>query len=100
MKSCGQRYSLRGKIEIYVSSNWDSYEDYYYDDDYDWQQRDNPCHSSYYTSNRTIKKNILASDLGLLAKRGGDGNTIIFVNDLKNTQPVSGVMQTTGECAQ
>ena len=57
-------------------SNWDSYEDYYYGEDYDWEQRDNPCHSSYYTSNRTIKKNILASDLGLLAKRGGDGNTI------------------------
>ena len=73
-------------------SSWDSYEEYYYGDDYDWEQRDNPCHSSYYTSNRTIKKNILASDLGLLAKRGGDGNTIIFVNDLKSAQPLSGVM--------
>lgn len=73
-------------------SNWDYYEDYYYGDDYDWQQRDNPCHSSYYTSNRTIRKNILASDLGLLAKRGGDGNTVIFVNDLKSTQPMSGVI--------
>jgi uncharacterized protein YfaS (alpha-2-macroglobulin family) len=73
-------------------SNWDSYEDYYYGDDYDWEQRDNPCHSSYYTSNRTIRKNILASDLGLLAKRGGDGNTVIFVNDLKSTQPLSGVI--------
>ncbi len=73
-------------------SNWDSYEDYYYGEDYDWEQRDNPCHSSYYTSNRTIKKNILASDLGLLAKRGGDGNTVIFVNDLKSTQPASGVI--------
>jgi uncharacterized protein YfaS (alpha-2-macroglobulin family) len=85
----GDDWEQQGEDEF---SNWDSYEDYYYDDDYDWQQRDNPCHSSYYTSNRTIKKNVLASDLGLLAKRGGDGNTIIFVNDLKSTQPVSGVM--------
>ena len=73
------------------SSSWDSYEDYYYDEDYDWEQRDNPCHSSYYRSNRTIKRNVLASDLGLLAKRGGDGNTVVFVNDLKTTQPLSGV---------
>jgi len=72
-------------------SYWDSYEDYYYGEDYDWQQRDNPCHSSYYTSNRTVKRNVIASDLGLIAKRGGDGNTIIIATDLKSTQPISGV---------
>lgn len=72
-------------------SYWDSYEDYYYGDDYDWEQRDNPCHSSYYTGSRTIKKNVIASDLGLIAKRGGDGNTTVIVTDLKTTQPISGV---------
>lgn len=72
-------------------SYWDSYEDYYYGDDYDWEQRDNPCHSSYYTNNRNIKRNVIASDLGLIAKRGGDGNTVVVVNDLKTTKPVSGV---------
>lgn len=76
------------------SSYWDSYEDYYYGEDYDWEQRDNPCHKSYYTSNRVIKKNIIASDLGLLAKRGGDGRTVIAVTDLKTTQPLSGVQVT------
>jgi len=73
-------------------SNWDSYEEYYYDEDYDWQQRDNPCHPSYYTGSRNIRKNVLASDLGLLAKRGGDGKTLVFVNDLKSTRPLSGVV--------
>lgn len=72
-------------------SYWDSYETYYYDDDYDWYQRDNPCHSSYYTGSRNIRKNILASDLGIIAKRGGDGNTVVLVTDLKTTQPLSGV---------
>ena len=70
---------------------YDSYDDYYYGEDYDWEERDNPCHSSYYTSSRTVRRNILASDLGLLAKKGSDGNTIIFVTDLKTTQPLSGV---------
>ncbi len=72
-------------------SYWDSYEDYYYGYNYDWRQRDNPCHASYYTNERTIRKNILASDLGLIVKRGGDGGTLVFVNDLKTTQPLSGV---------
>jgi uncharacterized protein YfaS (alpha-2-macroglobulin family) len=76
------------------ASNWDSYEAYYYGDDYDWQQRDNPCHTSYYTGDRNIKKNLLASDLGVLAKRGGDGRTIVFVNDLKTTLPRAGVKLT------
>ncbi|HYF68144.1 MAG TPA: MG2 domain-containing protein [Ohtaekwangia sp.] len=67
------------------------YEDYYYDDDYDWSQRDNPCHSSYYTGNRAVKRNVLASDLGITAKRGEDGKTIAFITDLKTTQSLSGV---------
>src|SRR5690606_23794406 len=54
------------------------YDDYYYyGDDYEWEQRDNPCHSSYYTSARTIRKNVLASDFGLIAKSGNDGTTTV-----------------------
>ena len=67
-------------------------EEYYYDDDYDWEQRDNPCNSSYYnSSSRTIKKNVLSSDLGITSKRGDDGNTIVFVTDLKTTLPITNV---------
>lgn len=73
----------------YYDYDYDDY--YYYGNDYDWQQRDNPCHSSYYTSSRIVKRNILASDLGLLAKSGSDGSTLIFVNDLKTTKPLSGI---------
>lgn len=73
------------------TSYWDSYEEYYYDEGYDWEQRDNPCHVSYYTGNRNIKRNVIASDLGLLAKRGGDGNTLVFVTDLRTAKPTSGV---------
>jgi alpha-2-macroglobulin len=73
-------------------SYWEYAEEYYnYGEDYDYQQRDNPCHNSYYIGDKSIKKNVLASDLGILSKRGGDGNTLIFVNDLKTTQPLSGV---------
>lgn len=72
-------------------SYWDSYNEYNYTDDYDWSERDNPCHSSYYVGDKSIKKNVFASDMGLLAKRGGDGKTIVFVNDLRTTDPLAGV---------
>lgn len=76
----------------YEYEGYDDEYEYYYYDDYDWEQRDNPCHSSYYTTNKTtIRKNILASDLGLTAKRGDDGNSHIFVTDLKTTQPIASV---------
>ncbi|EMR03883.1 MG2 domain-containing protein [Cesiribacter andamanensis] len=66
-------------------------EDYYYDSDYQYSQRDNPCHSSYYGRRRTISTNILASDLGLIAKRGEGGKLLAVVTDLKTTQPLAGV---------
>ena len=74
-------------------SNWDSYEGYYDEEyyDYDWEQRDNPCDKAYYRGSRNIERNVIASDLGLLAKRGGDGQTWIVVNDLKSTKPLGGV---------
>ncbi len=74
------------------SSYWDYYDDYYYYDDYDWRERDNPCNSSYYYgSRRQVSKNILASDFGLLAKRGAKGELLVAVTDLKTAQPISGV---------
>lgn len=79
-------------LEMEEGSYWDSYQDYYYGDNYDWQERDNPCHDSYFTSEKGIIKNVLASDLGLVAKRGSDGKTLVIVTDLKTTQPLSGVM--------
>ncbi|MEX1238192.1 MAG: MG2 domain-containing protein, partial [Cyclobacteriaceae bacterium] len=72
--------------------SYDYYEDYYpYGENFDWRQRENPCNDSYYTSDKSVTKNILASDLGLTVKRGGDGNTLVFVTDLMTAQPLSGV---------
>ncbi|HEX8060387.1 MAG TPA: MG2 domain-containing protein, partial [Cyclobacteriaceae bacterium] len=71
-------------------SYWDSYEDYYYGNDYRWEDRDNPCTNSYYV-NKAIRRNVIASDLGIIAKRGGGGSTVVVVNDIKTTAPLSGV---------
>jgi alpha-2-macroglobulin len=75
-----------GYREYYYDNDYE-----YYDGEYDWEQRDNPCNGSYYSSNRNLSKNVLASDLGLIAKHGDDGNTTVLVTDLKTTAPISGV---------
>ena len=66
-------------------------EEGYYDGEYNWEERDDPCKSSYYRSERNVTRNVLASDLGIVAKRGNDGNTAIIISDLKSTQPLTGV---------
>ena len=71
---------------------YDEYDDYeYYPAGYEWEQRDNPCHVSYYTSDKAVEHNLLASDLGLLAKRGKDGQLWAVVTDMKTAQPLSDV---------
>ena len=81
--------------EDWDSSSSDDDEEYYdygyYPEGYEWEQRDNPCHVSYYTSNKAVERNLLASDLGLLAKRGKDGQLLAVVTDVKSAQPLSGV---------
>ncbi|HAP61570.1 MAG TPA: hypothetical protein DCR93_19415, partial [Cytophagales bacterium] len=75
-------------------SYWDGAEDYYYYEDYNWQDREDPCTDSYYTYKRNyqeIRQNILASDLGLMAKRGSEGDLWVFATDLLTTNPQSGV---------
>jgi uncharacterized protein YfaS (alpha-2-macroglobulin family) len=69
-----------------------SYWDNYYDNgDYNWRDRDNPCTSSYYRLDRAVSRNILASDIGLIAKMGSDNNLLISVTDLIAAEPKSGV---------
>lgn len=81
-------------------SNWDYYDNYYYNDyyyyddygsDYDYSERNNPCSSSYYRKNRSVSRNVLASDLGIIAKAGNNNNMTFAVSDLKTTEPLSGV---------
>ncbi len=73
------------------SSYWDNS---YYDEDYDWRQRDNPCHSSYYGKRREASKLVFASDIGLIAKRGEQGDLTVFVSNIQSTKPMENVQVT------
>lgn len=69
----------------YSSSYWDNY-----DDDYDYGDLNNPCSRYYYRPNLVAKRNILASDLGIIAKQGDNGNLFV-VNNLQTTAPLKNV---------
>ena len=70
------------------SSYWDSYE-YYYNSDYNWEERDNPCSNSYYGNRRNVSQMLLASDLGIIAKRADDGPLHVFVTNLISAKPLA-----------
>ena len=63
-----------------VNYSQNAYDDYYYDD-YDWRESQDPCTSSYYY-NAKIGTNILASDVGVIAKRGENKSYLFAVNNI------------------
>jgi len=76
---------------------WGYYSNYLDDDysdgrwrNYHWEERNNPCKPSFYF-NKSTSRNILASDLGMIAKAGNDGNLHVYITDIITAKPLSGV---------
>lgn len=74
-------------------SSYYYYYDYYYDDeDDDDSYYNNPCQDSYYRQRRAnISRNILATDIGVIAKIGENSTLYAAVSNLVTTLPMSGV---------
>lgn len=77
------------------SSNWDYVEEYFgVEDGSDWSDRDNPCKDAYYAYNQQSTKgarNLLVSNLGLLAKKDQRGKWIVVATDLRTAEPLADV---------
>ncbi|MFM2285211.1 MAG: hypothetical protein RLZZ543_708, partial [Bacteroidota bacterium] len=63
----------------------------YEGEDYDWKERNNPCSATYYMDHQVASRNILASNIGLMAKNSGDENWLFIATDLGSAQPITGV---------
>ena len=82
-------------------AQWDEPDQYYYDSDYNedyddgdynWNDREDPCTASYFRDKgNALQRNLLASDLGLIAKRANDGTLLIAASNLRTTEPMKGV---------
>jgi uncharacterized protein YfaS (alpha-2-macroglobulin family) len=66
------------------------YYDYYDYEDYDYRERDNPCNTAFYTSDRTASRNLLATNLAVIVKGADNGSFKAFVTDILTAKPVSG----------
>lgn len=74
---------------------WDIPSTYYYDNDtdwseYNWEDRDNPCKSTYYM-NKKSETIVFASNMGIIAKLGSDKKMMVSVSDILTTEPISNV---------
>ena len=59
--------------------------------DYNWNEIEDPCTDSYYNYyNRKVSRNILASNIGIIAKSGQDKSLLFAITDLRTAEPLSG----------
>ncbi|HUU05107.1 MAG TPA: MG2 domain-containing protein [Patescibacteria group bacterium] len=78
-------------------SNWDySYEYYYEEGRNGWADRSDPCKDAYYNprfNNGAVQaRNFLASNLGLVAKRGDGFDLHVVTTDIRTAEPLAGVL--------
>lgn len=80
---------------IHDSDGFDSWGNFYmsYPDEFRWSDRDNPCTPSYYYPQRFAQRNLLASDLGLIAKIGADNSMKIFTTNMVTAEPVQAELE-------
>ncbi|WP_196889132.1 alpha-2-macroglobulin family protein [Aureivirga sp. CE67] len=58
---------------------------------YRWEDRKDPCKAAYYDNNynnKGIVTNLLASDIGIVVKKGEDNTCHFIVTDLMTTNPI------------
>ncbi|MEQ8704112.1 MAG: MG2 domain-containing protein [Phaeodactylibacter sp.] len=72
-----------------IMENWYGFAGYY--DGFSWDHREDPCKPAYYNADRFVQRNVIASNIGLLAKSAEARNCIVYATDLRTAQPLSGV---------
>jgi len=66
---------------------WDNVIYNYRNYSYNWRERDNPCHEAYYNQERMVSSNLMASNLGVIVKRGTNNSFHFAVTNILNTNP-------------
>ncbi|MBQ0768502.1 MAG: hypothetical protein KBT58_04370 [Bizionia sp.] len=65
---------------------WNNISYNYRNNNYNWRERDNPCHDAYYNQNREIAQNLIASNLGVIVKKGANNNYLFAVTNILDTK--------------
>tara|TARA_R110002073_G_scaffold279026_1_gene443050 strand:+ start:319427 stop:325009 length:5583 start_codon:yes stop_codon:yes gene_type:complete len=57
---------------------------------YNWEDRDNPCKDGYYyNEDKIVSTNILASNIGIITKKGANNSYKFAVTDILTTAPIA-----------
>ncbi|GGD15732.1 membrane protein [Hyunsoonleella pacifica] len=76
-----------GDEELREEMYWDNLLYRYKNYSYNWREEQNPCHDAYYNERKIVSQNVLASNLGVIAKRGGNNSYYFAVTNILNTEP-------------
>lgn len=75
-------------------SSWDYWENSNKSRDGYWRYDDDPCHPAFYmpsyNSRVLVSRNVLVSDIGIMAKRDNTGSLFVTVADIKKGKPLAG----------
>lgn len=63
----------------------------FYEYAYNWSERENPCSDAYYEPTKKLRRNLLASNIGLIAKLGSDNNLNIITSNIATAEPMTDV---------
>lgn len=75
--------------EIREEQYWDNLIYSYKRYTYNWRERENPCHPAYYNEDRVVASNILASNLGVIVKKGNNQSYHFAVTNILTTTPIA-----------
>ncbi len=70
--------------------NYSVDDEYFSSAGYNWNNTDNPCSKMYYRSEKFLQQCILASNIGVIAKKGDDNTITVYATDLRTAKPISG----------
>ena len=94
----GMKQVNEGSITPEEEAEWDlPYSYFYYNGGittdwslYKWEERDNPCHPSYYMNNSRIATcNVFASNVGMIVKRNSLNKLWFAVSNILSTKPIA-----------
>jgi uncharacterized protein YfaS (alpha-2-macroglobulin family) len=87
---CIKEVEIQGNKPAFgeLASMWEYHYDY---DGFTWEQTEDPCYPAFYSPERFISRNLLASDIGLTAKQNEDGKIWVYATALGSVTPMSGI---------
>ena len=70
--------------ELKEEEYWDNVSYSYKNQNYNWRERNNPCNDAYY-NDKYLTQNLLASNLGVIVKKGANNTYFFAVTNILNT---------------